>query len=80
MPWELGYFDGSSEKVAILPVLNDGQSTDRFQGQEYLGLYPYVTRNTPQGGNAYTLWICESESIYVRFDSWLNGEQPRIHQ
>ena len=41
MPWELGYFDGHNGKVAILPVIGDGDK-DQFNGQEYLGLYPYV--------------------------------------
>jgi hypothetical protein len=41
MPWELGYFDGfRPEHVAILPIVRT--STSRFEGQEYLKLYPYV--------------------------------------
>lgn len=43
MPWELGYFDGfKNEGVAILPVLD--KSDAQFDGQEYLGLYPAITR------------------------------------
>lgn len=43
MPWELGYFDGFKHGgVAILPVLD--KSDSQFEGQEYLGLYPAVTR------------------------------------
>lgn len=43
MPWELGFFDGHKpNQVAILPLLDsDNQS---FEGQEYLGLYPLVTK------------------------------------
>ena len=41
MPWELGFFDGLKGKVAIVPVTRQTQSS--FHGEEYLGLYPYVT-------------------------------------
>lgn len=44
MPWELGYFDGfKNGGVAILPVLDKADSS--FEGQEYLGLYPVITRD-----------------------------------
>lgn len=43
MPWELGYFDGfKTGGVAILPVLD--KSDTPFEGQEYLGLYPVMTK------------------------------------
>lgn len=43
MPWELGYFDGlKNDKVRILPVLLS--ANQRFDGQEYLGLYPVVSK------------------------------------
>ncbi|MGK0159413.1 toll/interleukin-1 receptor domain-containing protein [Pseudomonas mosselii] len=43
MPWELGFFDGlKHEKVRILPVLLS--ANQRFEGQEYLGLYPVVSK------------------------------------
>lgn len=49
MPWELGYFDGfKPDCVAIMPVLDS--PTDTFKGQEYLGLYPIVQRNTYRDG------------------------------
>jgi len=41
MPWELGYFDGFMPgHVAILPLVKVPGAGS--QGQEYLGLYPYV--------------------------------------
>lgn len=44
MPWELGFFDGyRSDGVAIMPLLD--KETDGFAGQEYLGLYPRVTKD-----------------------------------
>ncbi|WDF95517.1 TIR domain-containing protein [Aeromonas dhakensis] len=44
MPWELGFFDGyKPNQVAILPLVDfENQS---FEGQEYLGLYPVVTKH-----------------------------------
>ena len=43
MPWELGFFDGlKHDKVRILPVLLS--ANQRFDGQEYLGLYPVVSK------------------------------------
>jgi hypothetical protein len=43
MPWELGFFDGFQPGgVAIFPLLDN--ETDVFVGQEYLGLYPRVTK------------------------------------
>ena len=40
MPWECGVMDGYKNKVAILPVTRTSQQI--YQGQEYLGIYPYV--------------------------------------
>lgn len=49
MPWELGYFDGfMPDGVAIMPVLDS--QTDTFRGQEYLGLYPIVQKDTYKDG------------------------------
>lgn len=54
MPWELGFFDGyKSNAVFILPVLD--VPDQKFQGQEYLGLYPLITKEeiggqSQQGG------------------------------
>lgn len=43
MPWELGFFDGHKPgQVAVLPLLDSENQS--FQGQEYLGLYPVVTK------------------------------------
>ena len=42
MLWELGYFDGLKDKVAILGLTEN--SGDSFQGQEFLELYPFVQR------------------------------------
>lgn len=48
MPWELGYFDGHKPgKVAILPVLD--KADQKFEGQEYLGLYPTIDKDSLSG-------------------------------
>lgn len=44
MPWELGFFDGLKPgRVAILPLLDAENQV--YKGQEYLGLYPVVTKH-----------------------------------
>lgn len=49
MPWELGYFDGyKPDQVAVLPLMD--RDNDGFPEQEYLGLYPVVTKDTYTSG------------------------------
>lgn len=51
-PWELGFFDGKKGgNVFILPISVGSQNT--FIGQEYLGLYPYLTPST----SSKNMWI-----------------------
>jgi len=79
MPWELGYFDGIKDKmVGILPIKKYGNNfRDDFKGEEYLGLYYYIDKDTIRGENKEALWIRESSSKYIIFDAWLNnGKQP----
>lgn len=75
MPWECGYFDGLRGSVAILPVAKTSQST--YNGQEYLGLYPFVDKAASNGKEL--LWINEAPDIYVSFEKWLKGEKPTKH-
>lgn len=79
MPWELGYFDGKVGKSAILPVYEYDSSTNSFKGQEYLGLYPYVTKDKPQNSEIITLWVGTDESTYISFAQWLSGKEPVKH-
>ena len=74
MPWELGYFDGSKGRAAVLPVLESG-TTNTFRGREYLGLYPYVVKDPTREGDM-TLWIHEDATTYVAFTDWLAGKTP----
>jgi hypothetical protein len=76
MPWELGYMDGNKGKSAILPVSDEVRSSDSYIGQEYLGVYPYVTVGNDTKGRR-RLWIRENLDVYVSFDSWLKGNEPR---
>ncbi|KAF0192311.1 MAG: hypothetical protein FD165_936 [Gammaproteobacteria bacterium] len=73
MPWELGYKDGNNTRVAILPVSR--VVTSSYQGQEYLGIYPYVSDQNDTEGKR-RLWIRRSLTCYVSFDSWLEGHEP----
>jgi hypothetical protein len=77
MPWELGYKDGASKRAAILPIVD--RQADKFHGQEYLGLYPYVTR-APNTSGKKLLWIEASNGDYVSFNEWLtSGTRPYRH-
>lgn len=78
MPWELGYFDGLKDKVAVLPISN--KNGDTFSGTEYLGIYYYVTVDIINNTNKETLWIRESSSKYIVFESWLNDNLKPIQR
>ena len=76
MPWELGFKDGQSGKAAILPVLDYLDTS--FEGNEYLGIYPYITQQKNNLGKE-ELWVRESRTIYVVFSAWLSGVNPYSH-
>lgn len=72
MPWELGYSDGVHGKVAIIPVTDQQTSSESFDGQEYLGIYPYLTL-TPNKAGQEKLWVRNSASSYVLLPEWIQG-------
>lgn len=72
MPWELGLMDGMKERVAICPLTKELNSSDNYQGQEYLGLYPYITETK---ASSSTLWVNNDSQHYITFERWLNGEK-----
>lgn len=78
-PWELGYVDGKKGKTAIFPVLEISTTTDNFTGTEFLGIYPYITKDKLQGTEKLTLWVHENASTYVTLGGWLNGIKPSQH-
>lgn len=69
MPWELGYFDGLRGKAAVLPVLDVDPGRDEYRGQEYLGLYPFVSIEPRLAPTA--LWINETSGRRTRFSEWM---------
>jgi hypothetical protein len=77
MPWELGYMDGKKGKSAILPV-SQNSSGNAYKGQEYLGIYPYITTGSDKKGME-RLWVHEDEDTYVVFETWLKGKEPYVH-
>ena len=81
MPWELGYMDAHNGKVAILPIAKDIDSAkgDKFHGQEYLSLYPYISREVSSKTGKSILWTNETNGKYCSFNGWLQGEKPSFH-
>lgn len=73
MPWELGYFDGYNGAVAIFPVTRSRETS--FQGQEYLGIYPYLDEATATGSTTNELWLNKSSTESTRWPNWLS--EPR---
>ena len=80
MPWELGYLDGKKQRVAILPISDTITNSNIFTGQEYLGIYPYITKEVPKNSTIELLWVQSDLASYVEFDSWLKyGSKPYKH-
>jgi hypothetical protein len=68
MPWELGYMDAKTGRVSVAPILRDDEE---FEGQEYLGLYPYLDLTMNE------FYIHSKSSEWVKFDGWMKGENPK---
>lgn len=75
MPWELGYFDGLKGTAAVLPISRTTKSS--FQGTEYLGIYYYVQIDNTSDTNKTALWVHETLTKYIIYNSWLNGTKPK---
>jgi len=73
MPWELGLFDGMGSRVAILPIVRIPMFT--YSGQEYLGLYPYITKEENKKREP-RLWVRRDAHTYAEFGQWLKGKEP----
>ncbi len=73
MPWELGFKDGQSNRSAILPL--KATRPDDYKGQEYLGIYPYITQQRNQSDQE-KLWVRRSRACYIVFEDWLAGKEP----
>ena len=76
-PWELGYFDGKkNSRCCILPIME----SSTFHGQEYLGLYPYISYSKIRNKNKYDFWdYNQGTDEYVVLRKWLDGSDPYNH-
>lgn len=70
MPWELGYFDGFNGAVAILPVTRNREAS--FEGQEYLGIYPYIDEAPSTGSPVEEIWVNQSSTASRRWGTWIS--------
>ena len=72
MPWECGYVDGYSGKVAILPITPTPQT--KFVGLEYMSLYPYCEKMRGVD-HKERLYITTGHLDHISFERWI--EVPR---
>lgn len=70
MPWELGYFDGFNGAVAILPVTRSSETS--FEGQEYLGIYPYMDEAPSKESTVKEIWVNKSSVASRRWGMWIS--------
>jgi hypothetical protein len=84
-PWEIGYFDGINGKVAIVPV-SESWARVSYEGQEYLGLYPYITEGiavarsnwmTQTGASLFLAETKGGERHYRNLADWFPGPRTR---
>jgi hypothetical protein len=69
MPWELGYCDGRGKPVAVAPlVARAGQHF--YEGQEYLGLYPYLSEGIDEQDQP-RLYVETRPWIYRSLEEWI---------
>jgi hypothetical protein len=79
MPWELGFFDGYGDgRVAILLVF-EGQRHE-YEGQEYLGVYPYVDVRLVRGTQGRAMYVSRSSHRYGSFNDWLRDGNSAIRE
>jgi len=72
MPWELGYMDSRTGRVAVAPIVED--SDDEFVGREYLGLYPYLDLTSA------AFYVHDDTNSWVRLPKWLEGVNPALYE
>ena len=76
IPWELGYFDGLKQLVSIMPIFKSPTSEKSYDGQEYLGIYPYVTEQIDTS-KKMQLWVNDGNPHkYISYNGWMTGKQP----
>ena len=77
-PWELGYMSGNKNfRCATILLTEDKED---FPRQEYLEIYPYLDYEKVKDGEEYDFWANELDTgKYVRFNRFINGENPSKH-
>lgn len=63
--WEVGIADKTKytcKQMAILPLLKRGQREEDYSGNEYLGLYPDITRESSAFNGAYVYYVIDRQS------------------
>ncbi|WP_345973009.1 TIR domain-containing protein [Sulfurimonas diazotrophicus] len=68
MPWELGYMDARTRRVAVAPIMEDDEE---FEGREYLGLYPYLDLTSDN------FYVQRGIGTWVTLKDWMKGENPK---
>lgn len=76
MPWELGFFDGFRGRVAILPISQSDTASSNWKGVEYLGIYPYLTKDRVAESSNDALFVNRSGSEYVSLKEWIANATP----
>jgi len=78
-PWELGYVDGlTNGRCAILPIMEN--DTESFNGQEYLGLYPYISHGKNKYfGEHFIVNDSQNKFKFIDFKEWICGKNPYFH-
>lgn len=71
MPWELGYMDARTGRVAVAPILDEDVD---FDGREYLGLYPYLDLTND------SFYLHRNPTSWVVFSEWMKGNDPKQHR
>lgn len=72
MPWELGYFDGfSGGLVAILPLVESSRGS--FRDQEYLAIYPMVTKDKYADGVVEHIFVENKKDRWMTLESFGRG-------
>ncbi len=80
MPWELGFMDSFTNKVAICPIVSSYRIN--YIGIEYLSIYPYIDEIAEKNSDANTLWVTgqETRNNYTKFSNWISGGDLTIHE
>lgn len=75
VPWEIGFFDAHSSRVAVMPISENLTYSEEFEGQEYLGLYSYGVHGSDKIGRT-RIFIQDSPTKYVDLFDWVQGKNP----